>query len=55
LKEEMGSEEKQQYAQKGQALKSQAVAKAREKMKQGEKLTWDEFKLLTDEEEATEH
>lgn len=55
LKEEMGSKEKQQYAQKGQALKSQAVAKAREKMKQGEKLTWDEFKLLTDEEEATEH
>jgi uncharacterized coiled-coil DUF342 family protein len=55
LKEEMESKEKQQYAQRGQALKDQAVAKAREKMKHGEKLTWNEFKLLTDEEEATEH
>jgi len=55
LKEEMESKEKQQYTQKGQALKDQATAKAREKMKHGEKLTWDEFKLLSDEEEATEH
>jgi len=55
LKEEMESREKRQYAEKGQALKDQAIAKAREKMKHGEKLTWDEFKLLTGEEEATEH
>jgi len=55
LKVEMESKEKQQYTQKGQALKDQATAKAREKMKHGEKLTWDEFKLLADEEEATEH
>ena len=55
LKEEIESNERHQYAQKGQALKDQAVAKAREKMKHGEKLTWDEFKLLTDEEESTEH
>ena len=55
LKEEMESREKWQYAEKGQALKDQATAKAREKMKHGEKLTWDEFKLLTGEEEATEH
>jgi uncharacterized coiled-coil DUF342 family protein len=55
LKEEMKSKEKQQYVQKSQALKDQATAKAREKMRRGEKLTWDEFKLLTDEEEATEH
>jgi len=55
LKEEMESREKRQYAEKGQALKDQATAKAREKMKHGEKLTWDEFKLLTGDEEATEH
>jgi uncharacterized coiled-coil DUF342 family protein len=51
----MADKEKQQYAQKGQALKNQATAKAREKMKRGEKLTLDEFKLLSEEEEATQH
>ncbi len=55
LKEEMESREKQQYAEKGKVFKDQATAKAREKMKQGEKLTWDEFKLLTEDEKATEH
>jgi uncharacterized coiled-coil DUF342 family protein len=55
LKEEMTSQEKQQYAQKGQALKDQATARAREKMKRGEKLTLDEFKLLSEEEDATQH
>jgi uncharacterized coiled-coil DUF342 family protein len=55
LKEEMADTEKQQYAQKGLALKDQATARAREKMKRGEKLTFDEFKLLSEEEDATQH
>ena len=54
LKEEMASKEKQQYAQKGQALKDQVTVRAREKMKRGEKLTLDEFKLLSEEEGATQ-
>jgi uncharacterized coiled-coil DUF342 family protein len=55
LKEEMANKEKQKYAQKGQALKDQATAKARERMKRGEKLTLDEFKLLSEEEDAAQH
>ena len=54
LKEEMADKEKQQYAKKGQALRDQATARAREKMKRGEKVTFDEFKLLS-EEDATQH
>jgi uncharacterized coiled-coil DUF342 family protein len=54
LNEELADKEKQQYAKKGQALKDEAKAKAREKMKRGEKLTFDEFKLLS-EEDATQH
>ena len=55
LKEEMADKEKQQYAQKGQALKDQATTRAREKRKRGQKLTFDEFKLLSEEEDATQH
>ena len=55
LKEEMADVEKQQYVQKGQALKDHAIARAREKLKRGEKLTLDEFKLLSEEEGATQH
>ena len=55
LKEELRTKEKQQYVEKEHMLREEATTKAREKMKRGEKLTWDEFKLLTDEQEATEH
>ena len=54
LKEEMADKEKQQYAKKGQALRDQATARAREKMNRSGKLTFDEFKLLS-EEDATQH
>ena len=55
LKEELHRKEKQQYAEKGKMFREEATAKAREKMKRGEKLTWDEFKLVTADEETTEH
>lgn len=55
LKREMADEEKQQYAQKTQVLKNQAITRAREKMKRGEKLTFDEFRLLSEENDVTQH
>ncbi len=59
LKQEREEEEKQQYELRGQALKEEAVKKAKEKMNRGEKLTWQEFQLLTEQDEAdaeaTEH
>jgi len=55
LKEELEKKEKEHYEKRGQALREEAIRKAQEKMKRGEKLTWEEFKLLTEQEEATEH
>jgi len=55
LKQELGKKEKERYATREQALREEATRKAQEKMNRGEKLTWDEFKLLTEREEATEH
>jgi len=55
LKEELEMKAKQRYVEKEQALRTEATAKAKEKMKRGEKLTWNEFKLLSEQEESTEH
>ncbi len=54
LKEEMENEEKEHHARREKVMREEAIKKAQEKMKRGEKLTWDEFKLLTEQEEATE-
>lgn len=55
LKDELAKKEKEHYGARGRALREEATKRAREKMKRGEKLTWDEFKLLTEQEETTEH
>jgi uncharacterized coiled-coil DUF342 family protein len=55
LKDELAKKEKEHYGARGRALREEATKKAQEKLKRGEKLTWDEFKLLTEQEEATEH
>jgi len=55
LKEELRTKEKQQYVEKEHMLREEATTKAREKMKRGEKLTWDEYKLLTEQEPSTEN
>jgi len=46
LKQEIQQKEEEQQAQKRQELREEALKKAHEKMKRGEKLTWEEFKLL---------
>jgi uncharacterized coiled-coil DUF342 family protein len=59
MKQEREQKEKQQYELRGLALKEEAAKKAKEKMNRGEKLTWQEFQLLTEQDEtdaeATEH
>jgi uncharacterized coiled-coil DUF342 family protein len=54
LKEEQAKIEKEHYTKREQQLREEATKKAQEKMKRGEKLTWDEFKLLTEKGETTE-
>lgn len=54
LKEEQAKREKEHHTKREQQLLEEATKKAQEKMKRGEKLTWQEFKLLTEHEEATE-
>lgn len=55
LKDELERREKEHYGARAQALREETTKRAQEKMKRGEKLTWDEFKLLTEQDEATEH
>jgi phosphoserine phosphatase len=55
LKEDQERKEKQRHAEKEQALRIETTAKIREKMKRGERLTLEEFKLLSEQEEPTEH
>jgi uncharacterized coiled-coil DUF342 family protein len=55
LKDELAKREKEHYGERSRALREEVTKRAQEKMKRGEKLTWDEFKLLTEQEEATEH
>jgi len=46
LKQEIQKKEEEQQAEKLQEMREEAVKKAREKMKRGEKMTWEEFQLL---------
>jgi len=48
LKKESRKKEEEQQTKKQQELREETVKKAHEKMKKGEKLTWDEFKLLSE-------
>jgi uncharacterized coiled-coil DUF342 family protein len=48
LKLEIKKKEEEQQAKKQQELREEAVKKAHEKMKHGEKLTWEEFQLLAE-------
>jgi len=48
LKLEIKKKEDEQQAKKQQELREEAVKKAHEKMKRGEKLTWEEFQLLAE-------
>jgi len=54
LKEAQDRKEKEYYAKRGQALREEATRKAQDKMTRGEKLTWEEYKLITEQEELTE-
>jgi len=48
LKLEIKKKEEEQQAKKQQELREETVKKAHEKMKHGEKLTWEEFQLLAE-------
>jgi uncharacterized coiled-coil DUF342 family protein len=48
LKLEIRKKDEEQQAKKQQELREEAVKKAHEKMKRGEKLTWEEFQLLAE-------
>ena len=48
LKQEIKKKDEEQQAKKQQELREEAVKKAHEKMKRGEKLTWEEFQLLAE-------
>jgi len=48
LKQEIKKKEEEQQTKKQQALREEAVKKAHEKMKRGEKLTWEEFQILAE-------
>jgi len=56
IQQEIQKKEEEQRAEKQRELRKEAMEKIREKMKRGEKLTWEEFKLLSEQEDnATEH
>jgi len=48
LKQEIQKKDEEQQAKRQQQLREEATKKAQEKMKRGEKLPWEEFKLLTE-------
>jgi len=54
LKKERQKVEAEKLGEKQQRFKEEATLKAQEKMKRGEKLSWEEFKLLTGSEEDEE-
>lgn len=54
LRQGIQKKNEEQQAKRQQELLEEATEKAREKMKRGEKLTWDEFRLLTEQEPETE-
>jgi phosphoserine phosphatase len=54
LLSELEKREKEHLAKREEELRKEVTQKAQEKMRRGEKLTWNEFKLLTENEESTE-
>ena len=48
LKQEIQQKEKEQQTKRQEQLREEAAKKALEKMKRGEKLTWEEFKILSE-------
>ncbi len=54
LKKEIQKKNEEQQTKRKHELLAQATQKAKEKMTRGERLTWDEFKLVTEEEAETE-
>jgi len=48
LKQEIQKKDEEQQAKREQELREKAVEKAHEKVRRGEKLTWQEFKLLAE-------
>jgi len=48
LKQEIQKKEEEQQAKRQRELREETTRKAHEKMKRGEKLTWEEFKLLAE-------
>ena len=54
VKQEIQMNDKEQQAKRQLELREEVTKKAQEKMKRREKLTWDEFKLLTEQESTTE-
>ena len=53
LREEAEKRKKEHFANREHELREEATKKAQEKMRQGQKLTWEEFKLLTEQEDTT--
>lgn len=54
VKQEAQKKEEAKQTEKTEKLREEAVQKAQEKMKRGEKMTWEEFKLLTETAEGEE-
>ena len=54
IKQDIQKKDKNNQAKRQKELWEEATKKAREKIKRREKLTWDEFKLLTEQESSTE-
>jgi phosphoserine phosphatase len=54
VKQEAQKKEEAKQTEKTEKLREEAVQKAQEKMKRGEKMTWEEFKLLTETTEGEE-
>jgi len=53
LMEEVEKREKKYFAKREQELREEATRKVQEKVKKGQKLTWEEFKLFKQQEETT--
>ncbi len=53
LREEVEKREKEDSAKRERALREEATKKVQEKVKKGQKLTWEEFKLFKQQEETT--
>jgi len=54
LRQEIRKEEEKERKKSEDALKRKIRKEAKEKLKQGEKITWEEFKILTEKEKTTQ-